>query len=480
MDKQPREIRDPVHGFIERSNQEQGLIDTPVFQRLRGIKQLALANLVYPGALHTRFDHSIGVMHVAGRMAEQLEVIKEDKKIVRLAALLHDIGHGPFSHVSEDLLEKYHDKSRINTKSKEKIHERLTCDIINTNKEFTNDLHANERKTIVNLISGDNQEPIVRSIVSGPLDADKLDYLLRDSYFCGVKYGVFDIERLIGTLIPHKDKKGDCSLAATHDGLYAIEQFILAKYHLTMQVYKHKIRLITDAMIVRALEIGIERDKLKWLINLYRYDGTQKHLNNYLQWDDGKVINAILGSKRSQAKEIFLRLKERRLFKRLYSRQAQGIQDAGARDFLVGINGEPQFKAKLEAIIAEAVSQIMKTPILPEHVILTAFSVKSVREQSRNDESSIIVMNDDEPRKFEDESALFKSIDEKQKEHFVEVYAPAVYDGVKDKREKMTKIDKTIHEILVRETAKELKKRRKRENNKRSSSSDKKRKEGMR
>lgn len=101
-----REIRDPVHGFIHRSSAEEEIIDTPLFQRLRKIKQLALASMVYPGALHTRFDHSLGVMHLAGRLSGQLLNDNDDMesiRIVRFAALLHDVGHGPFSHVSESI-----------------------------------------------------------------------------------------------------------------------------------------------------------------------------------------------------------------------------------------------------------------------------------------------------------------------------------------------------------------------------------------
>ncbi|MEW5946652.1 MAG: HD domain-containing protein [bacterium] len=194
------ELRDPIHGFIQRSDIEQKLIDTSVFQRLRGIKQLSMANLVYPGALHTRFDHSIGVMHVAGRMAEKLEVDWEKLPNVRLSALLHDIGHGPFSHVSEDLLYKYYDKRRVKPKNNEKIHELLTCQIIESNKELSR--IPFDREKVSGLILGTLDEPFVHGIISGPLDADKLDYLLRDSYFCGVKYGIYDIDRLIGTLLP--------------------------------------------------------------------------------------------------------------------------------------------------------------------------------------------------------------------------------------------------------------------------------------
>ena len=99
--RRPLRVRDPVHGFIAFSNEEAALIDAPIVQRLRGIKQLALTSLLYPGATHTRFEHSLGVMHVAGRMADHLELRKRERRLVRLAALLHDVGHMPFSHAGE-------------------------------------------------------------------------------------------------------------------------------------------------------------------------------------------------------------------------------------------------------------------------------------------------------------------------------------------------------------------------------------------
>lgn len=103
------EIRDPIHGFIFREPTEQGIIDTAIFQRLRRLRQLALAYLVYPGAVHTRFEHSLGAFHVACRVAKQLNLSAEEARLVRLAALLHDVGHGLFSHVSESVLEKHTD-----------------------------------------------------------------------------------------------------------------------------------------------------------------------------------------------------------------------------------------------------------------------------------------------------------------------------------------------------------------------------------
>src|SRR5690349_6616175 len=120
-------IRDPIHNFVNLPDEMLPLVNTHALQRLRAIRQLALANLVYPGALHTRFDHTLGVTHVAGMMAEQLKIEGKERRLVLLAALLHDIGHGPFSHVSEESLSRYADRSTLKEGQKDhKIHELVT------------------------------------------------------------------------------------------------------------------------------------------------------------------------------------------------------------------------------------------------------------------------------------------------------------------------------------------------------------------
>ena len=146
------EIRDPIHGFIALSQKEVNLINTRAFQRLRRIRQLAMAFLVYPGTLHTRFDHSIGVMHIAGRICDRLKRTDKEREQVRLAALLHDIGHGPFSHVSEHLLDKYAPEGRDSIR--EKIHEKVTVDIVENDSEICEILSCEERQFVVEMIEG--------------------------------------------------------------------------------------------------------------------------------------------------------------------------------------------------------------------------------------------------------------------------------------------------------------------------------------
>lgn len=160
MIERPHEMRDPIHGFIKLSEKEKKLIDTQVFQRLRRIRQLAMTFLVYPGAMHTRFDHSIGVMHIAGRICQKLrelnptKVSNGDIDRVRLAALLHDVGHGPFSHVSEHLLDKYAPADANTGQIREKIHEKITVDIIQNDPQINEILSEDERDFVVEIIGG--------------------------------------------------------------------------------------------------------------------------------------------------------------------------------------------------------------------------------------------------------------------------------------------------------------------------------------
>ena len=182
--KPMNEIRDPVHGLIRLTDQELRIVDSSPFQRLRRIKQLAMADLVYPGARHTRFEHSLGTLHTAGRIldtvVERGELANEDVATVRLAALLHDVGHGPFSHVSEYLLDQYYDYPDGAVGNREKIHERLTVDFISNEPAIARLLTDEQREAVCDIIQGSRRRDARRDVVSSDLDADKIDYLPRD------------------------------------------------------------------------------------------------------------------------------------------------------------------------------------------------------------------------------------------------------------------------------------------------------------
>lgn len=442
------EIRDPIYGFIEPNETEFKIINSPIFQRLRRIKQLALTNLVYPTANHTRFDHSLGVLHVAKMMAKKLlpgEDKEEMLRIVRFAALLHDIGHGPFSHVSEYLLRRYSQISGI--KNVEEIHEKITAKLIETNKDIGQILSANDIKQIIGLLSGKSVElSLMKEIISGPLDADKQDYLLRDSYFCGVKYGVYDIHRMINTLDKHEDN-GDQRLCITHDGVNALEQFILAKYYMIKQVYYHKTRVVSDAMLIRGVELGIDKDDIDFLKKLYIFEDTQEYLEHYLNWWDDKFFVDLLSDQRKgYANNIFKKLFERNLFKTIYSKDLKQIPSINVKkDLLLDINDPDNYnvRRKIEDMIANKIN------VEPEYVIINSIKVQSVREMTRDSEGFVQVKKRDGMiSNFVQESAVFRSIDESLKETTFEVYAPMSYSDRQDKNKKKKQFELTIEEIL--------------------------------
>ena len=314
----PHEVRDPIHGLIRLTEQEMGLVNTRAFQRLRRIRQLAMADLVYPGAVHTRFEHSLGTLHTAQRIIDHLKrfegVPEEDERVVRLAALLHDIGHGPFSHVTEHLLDKYYDKAAVGESSAmEKIHEMVTVDVINKVDEVASLLSDDDRETITKIIAGERRRDYRRDIVSSDLDADKMDYLLRDAHYAGVRYGYFDLDKIID--VCRKYSRGEESyLIVREEGIFAVEQLVLAKHYMTHQVYAHRVRTVTDLMIVRGLELAIQ-DGHDDIRNLFSYNGSEDFLNFYLRFDDNCLMLAVMNEEYPRASKVFMRLHQRKLYK---------------------------------------------------------------------------------------------------------------------------------------------------------------------
>ena len=442
-------VRDPVHNFIRLRDKEAALIDTRVFQRLRGIRQLAMANHVYPGALHTRFDHSLGVMHVAGAMAQALPLTEDDVELVRLAALLHDIGHGPFSHVSEHSLNAHADRNALKPEQKkEKIHELISAQIIRNNPQIVQAIGARTCEKIIELLQEGHGPPILKALVSGPLDADKQDYLLRDSHFCGAPYGVFDIHQLHRSLTSLKGESGQ-ELAIRPNGVHAVEQYVLAKYYLTTNVYRHKVRLITDQMIIRAIALGVEQDKIKGLQRLYAFDGSDDFVTNYMEWDDARFMQefCLNGPSKSKCKEMLERLRERRLLKRVFSERPLRFTPE-VRDILMDLS--PEKRSVIEQGIAEALGRVAESPVDPASVILHIFDIRSVKEMSRNDEGEILVI-EDPPERFSEASTLFNSINERYSEESVDVYAPVDWKTETDKHKTRRDARDPIMEVIETE-----------------------------
>jgi uncharacterized protein len=448
-----RRVRDPIHGFVHLSGDEAEIVETSVFQRLRGIRQLAMANMVYPGALHTRFDHTLGVFHVTSLLCDVFRFSDDDKRLVRLSALLHDLGHGPFSHVSEGALDLYADRSkleeRLKSGSQSKIHELLTHDLLRTDKQLNDLIGKHTINKIISLLSHGYGEKVMKDVVSGPLDADKQDYLLRDSYFCGVKYGVFDLQQLHRELLVVDDPAQGKHLMISSDGVHALEQFVLAKYYLTAQVYSHRVRLITDQMIVRAISLGIDEDEIEELKALYSYDGSEDFVRRYTQWDDARFM-LTFGDLRFNGKysyELVNRLRQRHLLKQVFESRVSQLPEP-CRETIQSVFEKPAGKKKvvdrqrrrlLEQKIAEAIKSaginLACSLEDPSHLVIAhQYSLKSVRTQSRNDEGPILVRKADAPTTFEDESDLFKSINEKLVDPRFAVYAPVNYENPSERR----------------------------------------------
>jgi HD superfamily phosphohydrolase len=432
------EIRDPIHGFIFREPSEQGIIDTRIFQRLRRLRQLAFAYLVYPGAVHTRFDHSLGAFHVACRMAKQLQLDPEERRLVRLAALLHDIGHGPFSHVSEPILERHCNKEKVKLAPKQQVHELITSQILRTDKELAQWILEKDREKVIAILEGKSGYSVLHDVVSGPLDADKQDYLLRDSHFCGVKYGVYDIDFLVSSLRLHSDAE-DKYLAISANGIHALEQFVIAKYYMKTQVYHHRIRLITDKMVERAISLGIEKDNVPWLRDLYGYDGSPEHLEDYIAWNDDRLMIKVLEQPgETRVKSIFQRLVDRKLLKCILDIDEKDLADAAAR--MMVFAESDKFHKTLEDMIADRF-KIGEDDLVICKLVSFPSAVKT--------ESEILVLEPArKPTRFHEESVLFGAVNQAILEQRFHVYAPVTYTDERDRNRRRREFREEILEMI--------------------------------
>lgn len=340
MAKYIHEIRDPIHNFIHIDSNEREVLDSRPFQRLRYIHQLGLTYLVYPGATHRRFEHSLGVMELAGRIYDiitnpininhesvrNVVPLKDSYKhvywrlVLRMAALCHDLGHLPFSHTAEkELLPEGWD------------HERLTLEIIRSDemRSIWDDIKVNS-EDVAKLAVGQNSyrdasfndwEAILSEIITGnSFGVDRMDYLLRDSYHAGVAYGKFDHYRLIDTIrILPKEEDGSLEpvLGIEQGGLHSAEALLLARYFMFTQLYFHPVRRIYDIHL---------KDFLKeWPSSDYFHTT----LKDYLKLTDNEILTEL---SRAAGDESFMghdparRIVNREHFKLLYQRNPKDFE----------------------------------------------------------------------------------------------------------------------------------------------------------
>ncbi|MFB6226124.1 MAG: HD domain-containing protein [Candidatus Paceibacteria bacterium] len=237
-------IYDPIHGYIELEDIFEQLIDTKQFQRLRRIKQLGTTYLLFPSTTHTRFEHSLGVFYLASEFAEHLNLNNEETKTLRAAALLHDIGHGPFSHVIETIFEDEdieHEDLSIQKIKSEPISSILTENDINP-------------ENIADLIKGKGK---LGSIIAGDIDVDRMDYLIRDSYYSGVAHGTIDSDTIIRAA---EFKDGELVFKAKYKE--ALEGLLIARNLMKSTIYFHETVLIADRMIQKAVYHLVQQEQL--------------------------------------------------------------------------------------------------------------------------------------------------------------------------------------------------------------------------
>lgn len=362
------EVRDPIHGTIYLSSGETAVVDSQEFQRLRAIKQLGFADISFPGATHTRFLHSLGVCHLAGLVFDQMfralpfsnsGVRSRLRQVFRLGALLHDVGHGPLSHTTEEVMPMLHelDLKIYAEKSRDKklraTHEDYTIKYL-MDSPLTTILQKNFSdispihiaclidKSILApddffIDKGMDFRPLLSQLVSGELDCDRMDYLERDSYYTGTNYGKFDRDWMIANLIPYQIEN-KFYLAINRRSLYTFDDFLISRHHIHLMVYFHHKCIIYEEMLNRYLDAADADFRLP------------AEINQYTLYNDFKLYEHLAASKNEWAQRI--------AFKKPY-RMISEIHSAGSNEKAFRID-ELLKKNNIDVIWASSKARLSK------------------------------------------------------------------------------------------------------------------------
>jgi HD superfamily phosphohydrolase len=340
------EIKDPVHGYVYITEEAKNIIDTYPMQRLRRLRQLAGSEVVYPGANHTRFEHCLGVMYLAGKVLENPNISSlasdEEADMCRISALLHDVGHGPFSHVFEQLL----------IKDLEKTHEDITSWIIEKSELGDNLSKMGYKPQEVGALAVGKlhkaDKAFLDQIISSAVDVDKQDFIVRDTYHTGAEYGFIDVYRLIHAL----DVLGE-NLAVELGALSALEAFMIARIESFKSIYFHRVGRAAQIMLATAME------KANSELGLTAF----KTPEEYLALDDYTAWTALKRCKAS--KEIINNLERRRMLKCAYERTFY------EKDTMISnIFGRESYRRQMQSEIAKEAgvnveSVIIDVPTVP-------------------------------------------------------------------------------------------------------------------
>lgn len=442
MAKKTQRVLDPIHGLIAfREDNETDqlawrLINTREFQRLRRIRQLGFSDLVFPGATHTRFSHCIGVYHTARQLLEviQRQVVPDQRRMVvaSCAAVLHDLGHGPFSHTFEEVEKKCGVRKR---------HENWASEMIRGNTEVhsvLDEFDMNLAEEVAALLTQPEPIDIYAAIVSSQFDADRLDYLRRDRYMTGAGSGGFDYQWLLDclevgkiTIRPGEDKDYEevDGLFLNYKGLGTAEEYILARHHLYAQVYYHKTTRGAETMLAAIL--GRVADQAQQgdvsatglsnshpLVRYLRSDRTD--LSAYLALDDALVwasLSEIAMARDNAVARLARGLCDRRLYK---------CFDAGVRAKGAGGDSLPRFQKRLRESHAELGLE-EGTSLLTDKVEITAYGVRGFEDPGALQQ--VLIGQKDHPKKMDDIVSQSPIVSAIKEERLFRVYVPDA-DGV--------------------------------------------------
>ena len=387
-------INDAIHGQFKLEGATEELLATPEINKLSHIKQLGLAHLVFPGAHHTRFEHSMGASHIAGMMAESVGLNERDKTTLEVAAMLHDVGHGPYSHTLEHILSERGGMDHMSVTEGiilgdydvliegegDSIDERDSIpDILERNDLDPEEVASlirgpdasGKERSLINWTEGmsdfSGEDKTMAHLIHGSVDCDQLDFLLRDSDFTGVKHGVVDLHPLVGSL---GSQGGD--VVVDQGGLSALEGMLLARGLMYSAVYFHRVTRVTEVMLSRAVE---------------RAGGSLPDSVDLQRRVDSEIWGA-LSDAGGFAKDMVTRLKYRKLLKICLSRRMEDLSE-DQKQLLVSLSNDSESRRALEEELA------LRSGLEPGYVAIDVPSVKLLLSEPRMSQVDVRVAGDD-------------------------------------------------------------------------------------
>jgi len=379
-------VRDPIHGDIKITGCLVDLLETPEVQRLHNIKQLGFAHLVFPGAHHTRFEHSLGCSMIASQIADILALKEREKKLLTCAAQLHDIGHGPFSHTLESILIQRFGVDHVDLTEKLILGEYNVLD--GNEKQFISapsvyeilDKHQVNKKEIVDIIRGKlSKKSYLSQLLNSTIDVDQLDYLMRDAYYTGVAYGMIDLQRLLRTMMIYKG-----NLTMMRKGVSVVENILMARALMYSSVYFHKTVRIPELMLSKALEEMPDAEPFE-----------------FFRMTDAEIMVSLKTMGRFQ-QEIITRLKYRDLFKQAYAVSLLDLNRDGLKVIkrLGDVSNRRQKEHELEDVFG----------IPKGHIIIDLPQPELLRAEPRINNTDIQVMDRNKIKSLDDFTPIAKAI----------------------------------------------------------------------